>query len=153
MLSLFCYCDSIQQALNMSTISNEYQHEHKTSLPLSSWTIASACLGYHPRLQDIQDIFPQQPSQLLTIGGTKVTLASRAKWGVGVRKCASSCVLHPVEEYQRDTSLLSLQCLPRHEFMGKSSWEYIEVIGVLFSQIHFFPSTAKIWCYTKLSFP
>lgn len=88
--------------------------------------------------------------QLLTTGSTKVTLTSGAKWGVGVRKYASFCALHPVEEYQRSNSLLPLQHLPRHEFMGKFSQ------GTHRSNRHrvisnsLLPSTAKIWYYTKL---
>jgi len=61
-------------------------------------------------------------SSLLKVKKKKkeVTLTSSAKWGIGKRNCVSFYVLHPVEEYQRNTSSLSLQCFPwnpnRHLF-------------------------------------
>lgn len=150
----FARCDSPHQALTCQPL--PLSTRHKASLPLSLWTIdwisqSSPQLALSGAYQTpFLCSLPCWVPQLLTTGSTKVTLTSGAKWGVGVRKYASFCVLHAVEEYQRSNSLLPLQRLPRHEFMGKSSQ------GTHRSNRHrvisnsLLPSTAKIWYYTKL---
>lgn len=103
----------------MSTVPTEHQHKHKTPLPLPLGMVVSPS-GHHHCLPCLA------PTQPLLLGTTAFDpwrypsyFTSRAKWGVQVKNVGPFLCVTPCWGVPK--SLLSLQCLPRQEFMGKFS--------------------------------